>query len=256
MKFVNRFNIEVGQDEARKRFVNRAYNRIFYKFYYDLHQGKRYIIHLEIVSALGDKYLNHKNLKDHIGDDFYRNLLALETIYKCLDHYDREPCDMLIKLLMDESEIDLGVRWTNGRFIRSGAKLLDDKLVNDVIHWLQENKYSSVLTPFEKGLNHFLHSDKRPELLTDVITDMYEALEALSKIITKRPKKDLSSNRELFLSKIKASDAYKKILSEYINYANEFRHALEEGRNKPSISQHEVESFIYLTGLFIRLSIQ
>jgi hypothetical protein len=256
MKFINRFNIEVGQDEARKRFVNRAYNRIFYKFYYDLDEDERYTIHLEIVSALGDKYLSNKNLEYHIGDDFYLNLLALETLYQSLDHYDQESCAMLIKLLVHESEIDLGIRWTNGRFIRSGAKLLDDKLVNDVIHWLHENKYSSVLTPFEKGLNHFLHSDKRPELLSDVITDMYEALEALSKIITKRPKKDLSANRELFLSKIKASDAYKKILAEYINYANEFRHALEEGRNKPTISQHEVESFIYLTGLFIRLAIQ
>jgi hypothetical protein len=157
---------------------------------------------------------------------------------------------------MHESEVDFGIRWTKGIFIKSGAKLLDDKLVNDAIDWLYEKKYSNVLKPFEKGLNHFLHSDKRPELLSDVITDMYETLEALSKIITKRPKKDLSANRELFLSKIKASNAYKKILSEYINYANEFRHASEEGRNKPTISQHEVESFIYLTGLFIRLAMQ
>ena len=255
MKFIDRFNIEVGQDEARKRFVNRAYNRIFHKFFYDLHQNERYRIHLEIVSALGDKYLYHTNLEHHIGDDFYRNLLALETIYQSLDHYDRDPCDLLIKLIMQESEVDLGVRWANGRFIRTGAKLLDEKLVNDVIHWFRKKRYSSVLIPFEKGLNHFLQSDKHSELLSDVITDMYESLEALSKIITKHPKKDLSGNRELFISKMKASDAYKKLLSEYINYANEFRHAAEEGRNKPSISPREVESFIYLTGLFIRLAV-
>lgn len=256
MKFINRFNIEVGQDEARKRFVNRAYNRIFHKFFYDLHQNERYRIHLEIVSALGDKYLYHTNLEHHIGYDFHRNLLALETLYQSLDYYDRDPCDLLIKLLMQESEVDLGIRWTNGRFIKSGAKMLDEKLVNDVMLWLREKRYLSVLTPFEKGLNHFLHSDKRPELLSDAITDMYESLEALSKIITKHPTKDLSANRELFISKVKASDAYKKILSEYVNYANEFRHAAEEGRNKPTISQHEVESFIYLTGLSIRLAIQ
>jgi hypothetical protein len=89
MKFINRFNIEVGQDEGRKRFVNRAYNRIFYKFFYDLDKNERNRIHLEIVSALGDKYSHGKILSDHIGDDFYRNLLALETLYQSLDRYDR-----------------------------------------------------------------------------------------------------------------------------------------------------------------------
>ena len=158
--------------------------------------------------------------------------------------------------MISESEIDIGVRWIDHRFIRSGAMLLDDKLINDALHWLRNNNYSSVLDPFEKGLEHFLHSDKRPELLFDVITDMYESLEALSKIITGRSKKDLSANRELLISKVNASEEYKKILSEYITYANKFRHALEEGKKKPLVSQSEVESFIYLTGLFIRLAIQ
>ena len=256
MKFVDRFNIEIGQDDARNRFINRAYNGIFHKFFYGLCQEWRYRINLEIVSALGDKYQYHKNFEDHIGRDFYRNLLALETIYNSLEEfYDKKECNMLINLLMTESEIDLGIIWQNGRFIKSGAKLLDDKLVNDVIHWLRENKYSSVLIPFEKGLNHFLHSDKRPEILSDVITDMYESLEALAGIITDHPKNDLSKNRELFIKNVKASDAYKKLQSEYITYANKFRHAVEEGMDKPSISQREVESFIYLTGLFIRLAI-
>jgi hypothetical protein len=193
-------------------------------------------------------------LSDHIGDDFYRNLLALETFYLSIDPYDRSELDNLIKQLISESEVELGVRWGNGRFIKSGAKLLDDKLVNDNLNWLREKRYVSVLAPYEKGLEHFLHSDKRPELLSDVITDMYEALEALSNIIT--GKKELSGKRELFISKVKASDEYKIILKEYIDYANKFRHAAEEGKKKPLISQQEVESFIYLTGIFIRLAIQ
>lgn len=256
MKFVDRFNIEIGQDEARKRFINRAYNRVFHKYFYGLGQDWRYRMHLEIVSALGDKYQYHKNLEEYIGDDFYRTLLALETFYKYFIHYDRENLDGIINLMMVESEIDIGVRWVEGQFIKSGARFLDDNLINDVLDWLREKRYSSVVKPFEKGLAHFLHSDKLPELLSDVITDMYESLEALARKITNRSKKDLSANRELFISKVKASNAYKKILSEYINYANEFRHAAEEGRNKPLISQSEVESFIYLTGLFIRLAIQ
>ncbi|MEW6616168.1 MAG: hypothetical protein AB1401_12005 [Thermodesulfobacteriota bacterium] len=255
MKLNQRFDIEIGLDEAKRRFVNRVYNKVFYNFFLGISDSERYRIHREIVSALGDKFPDYKNLAEQIGDDFYRNLQALETFYQTSGGY-RSTVDQLIKLILSESEVDLGVQWTNGRFIKSGAELLDEKLVDDSLHWLREKKYSSVIKPFEKGLDHLLHSEKRPELLSDVITDMYEALEALSKIITERSNKDLSANRELFISKVNASNEYKKILLEYITYANEFRHAQEEGMSKPAISPREAESFVYLTGLFIRLAIQ
>ena len=79
-------------------------------------------------------------------------------------------------------------------------------------------------------------------------------MEALAKIVTGRPKKDLSANRESFLKQVNASEAYKTILKDYIKYANEFRHAAEEGKQKPVPSRREVESFLYLTGLFIRMA--
>lgn len=98
--------------------------------------------------------------------------------------------------------------------------------------------------------------EKRPELLSDVITDAYEALEALAKIVTGRESKDLSGNAELFIKKLGVSENYKKMLKEYISLANEFRHAAQEGKEKPKLTIPEVESFIYLTGLFIRLATQ
>ena len=84
---------------------------------------------------------------------------------------------------------------------------------------------------------------------------MYEALEALGKIVTNRDK-DLSANAELFLKKLGVSEAYKKLLKEYISYANKFRHAADTSVPKPNLSTAEVESFIYLTGVFVRLAIQ
>lgn len=256
MKFTERFAIDVDSEEARRRFVSRVYNRAYLDFFLDLRDNERYRIHKEIISALGDRYQFRKNLSDQIGDDYHRNLQALEVLYNSVVGYYRDKANNLIISLLEESEVDLGVRWENGRFIKSGAKILDDKLVNDVLHWLRDNAYTSVINPFEKGIEHFLHSEKRPELLSDVITDMYESLEALSKIVTNRPDKDLSSNRELFISKVKASSGYKKLLAEYINYANQFRHAAKEGKTKPSLNSAEVESFIYLTGVFIRLAMQ
>jgi hypothetical protein len=141
-----------------------------------------------------------------------------------------------------------------GRKLRQkGAALLDQKLVNDTLHWLRGAGYDSVLKPFEKGLHHLLEAHIKKDGLSDVITDMYEAVEALAKKVTGRDK-DLSENRELFISKVKASDHYKVMLKDYIDYANDFRHAEREGKPKPQLSEREVESFVYLTGIFIRLA--
>lgn len=95
----------------------------------------------------------------------------------------------------------------------------------------------------------------KPQLLPDVVTDMYEALESLAKITTDRGDKDLSANRDLFIKAIKVSEDYKPILKEYISYGNHIRHAGKDRKPKPSLKRKEVESFIYLTGLFIRLAV-
>jgi hypothetical protein len=260
-KFHERFDINIGVIDAQVRFVNRAYNLIFYSFFLDFDGNQRYAIEKEVLTALGDKYHGGRSFSERVGEDFYRNLQAIEAFYNAFSLSEpyaykyRGDLEALINRLLQESEIDLGIRWEKGRFIKSGAKLLDEKLVNDVLHWLKDKKYESVVKPFDKGLRHYLHSEKRPELMGDVITDMYEALEALAKIVADRPDKDLSANKELFISKVNASEEYKKLLSDYIDYANKFRHAVKEGQQKPKASTKEAESFIYLTGIFIRLAI-
>jgi hypothetical protein len=208
------------------------------------------------VSALGLRYVPGSTMERYIQQDFLNCLQALEAFYKAVipSGLEKDLSEIINDLLL-ESEVDLGIRWLQGRFIKSGAKLLDEELVNKSLHWLGEKNYETVLQPFTKGLEHFLQSQKRPEVLADVITDMYEAVEALAKIITGRQDKDLSANRELFLKQVKASDAYKVLLKDYIEYANNFRHALKQEEKRPPLSVAEVESFVYLTGIFIRLAI-
>lgn len=145
------------------------------------------------------------------------------------------------------------LKWQSGYFIKTGAKELDKQLVNDSLQWMDKKEYKTVRTPFEKSLRHLLEAEKDSSKLSDVITDAYEAIEALAKIICNNDK-DLSANREQFIKNVKASDEYKKILKEYIVYANNFRHAIEKGKKKPNINLSEAESFVYLTGIFIRLS--
>jgi len=188
-----------------------------------------------------------------LGDDYETHVRALEYLYQ--DPRTRNETDMAIQQILRDAEIDLGIRWNAGQFLPAGAPLLDDKLVNDALGILIDRKYDAVLLPFRKGLDHFLHSTKKPELLTDTVTDMYEALEALAKQVTEKDK-DLSGNAELFISKLDVSVEYKDMLKSYIFYANSIRHAPARGRQKPTPSRPEVESFVYITGIFIRLAVE
>ena len=113
--------------------------------------------------------------------------------------------------------------------------------------------YAVMAVTNETGPDGAQAPTQQPQLRADVITDMYEAVEALAKIVVGNGA-DLSANRERFIAAVKASDPYKKLLKGYVEYANDFRHAAEEGKPKPQVSEREAESFVYLTGVFIRLA--
>ena len=76
----------------------------------------------------------------------------------------------------------------------------------------------------------------------------------MAKILTGRDAKDLSANRELFIKQLKVSPSYSRLVSEYIQYANTYRHAAGINTAKQTPVRHEVESFLYMTGLFLRLA--
>lgn len=256
LDFHERFQIQVDINEAKRRFVYRIQNRIFQTlFLKETENNQKWVILQSVANELGTQYASNVTLESYTGLDFYRVLQALEGFYKAIPSELQLKVDAEIIKTLNESEIDVDVRWENGRFIRSGAKSLDDKLINESLRWLSEQKHQSVLQPYSKGLEHFLQASKRPELLSDAITDMYEALEALAKIVTGRDK-DLSTNAQLFIKDVSASEAYKNILKEYISYANNFRHAVGGNRTRPNLTINEVESFIYLTGIFIRLAVK
>jgi hypothetical protein len=256
-EFHERFQISVGRDEAERRFMNRFYN-LFAAYQHDV----KLKLSRRVADSLGERYTPGYDIQYYVKDDFSRCLIAVESIFTVLeseayeydDRGDLSLFESSISNILEQSEVDLGIRWKKGIFILSGAALLDNKLVNDPLQWMSDQRYTPVETPFRKGLSIFSKSLKHTELRQDAITDMYESLEALAGIIVGRQQKDLSANAESFLKKIQASDSYKSILKEYIKYANEFRHAVKTGKAKPVLSMREVESFIYLTGLFIRLT--
>jgi hypothetical protein len=258
--FHERFDIEVGIGEARQRFVNRVKSVIFQDFMEHRLMSRRDTANPSSVAKnvayrLGDDFSTY-DPELYIRNDYRRCLQALEATYEMLEGSGLEAeFSTLVKRILHDSEVDLGIDWQPPMFVRTGALLLDEHLVNEPLRWLAEPKYKSVRQPFEKGLSHYLEAQNRPDRLADVITDMYEAVEALAKVVTGKDR-DLSKNRELFVKNLRLSDYYKRLLKDYIEYGSEFRHAERLGKPRPQPSEPEVESFIYLTGLFIRLAIR
>jgi hypothetical protein len=258
-KFHERFNIPFSMDEAKRRFINRAGNEIFRKNEWNrtFHQ----LLLRAVATTLGEVFLIVKDFRDYIKEDFSNSLQGIEGIYSFLEGVlpnELKGFDTRVQEIINFSEYDLGIRWESGRFYPTGAKLLDDSLVNESLKWLRVKSFQTVFTPFEKALDHLLRARSKPELLADVITDAYEAMEALAKVVTGKDQA-LDANQDAFLKLICASEEYKQILHEslrkYRSFAHKFRHGAATPEKKPSIGYAEAESFIYLTGLFIRLVI-
>ncbi len=258
MSFYKRFNIEIPIDEAKERFVNQARNQICLHFH-SAPRGNVDVI-LIVANTLGKPYnLGYKSiahLDNYFSGNFYETLHIVENIYAEVEnagYNHKENFNTIIIELLSDSPVDLGVTWKDGKFYQKGAEELDDKLVNENLKWLSDEKYSTVRVPFEKALRHLLESHKRPELLTDCITDMYEAVEAMAKLVTGK-NKELSGNAELFISLLKVSNKYKDvlkgILKGYIDYGCNYRHAGE--KDHPTFI--ETENFIYLSGIILRAS--
>ncbi len=253
LPFHQRFNIEIDLEEAQRRFMNRVNNVIPDCF--NRAKSSDPTLPWSLATFLGMAYMGQDRLEAFLGDDFYSCLRTLEEAYRILPPRYQKEFTVGIETILSLSEVDLGIQWRDGAFYPSGAKLLDEALVNENLKWLSDSKYSTVLAPFEKGLGHYLEAQRQPEKLADVITDMYEALEKMARI-TNGNNKTLGQNAEQFIGNLNLSEYYKTMLREYTKYAHEFRHAVEQGKERVPPLPNEVEAFVYTTGLFIRLAIQ
>ncbi len=266
--FHQRFNnIQVSVDDVRKRFINRALNMIegkipdLEKQIVDSHKPVYARMALvNVATKLGVGYEWSKLFSDYVGTDFRSCLLSLEALHETFrdqpSYYEyAENVSLSVERAISLCETDIGVEWRDGVFWPTGAKLLDEALVNENLRWLADKGYHNVLRPFKKGLRDFLEAQQKPERLGDTVTDIYEAVEALARAVTGRDN-ELSGNAELFISKLELGDYYKKMLKDYIGYANDYRHAAKLGEKKKPLIRNEVEAFIYTSGLFIRLAVQ
>ncbi|MBI2987418.1 MAG: hypothetical protein HYY45_11685 [Deltaproteobacteria bacterium] len=271
--FYRRFKFELPTEKTQERFINRIANilrNVVRNIEYsgDFRSGERRIEHIleAFMHLLGEQYsppgsnsyYSHETFMrfwdKSVGGKFLRCLELIENLRKVLGmarYSGVKELDAGVHSALGMSEVDLGVDYKDGTFTPKGAALLDEALVSDPLRWLTDPKYGSVLTPFKKGLTALLESQTKEEGRGDVIRDMYEALEALAKVVTGHDR-DLSGK---FISMLQLSPGYTKLLGQYIDFGCDFRHAVSAGEVRKWPSVRETEGFVYLTGSFIRLAI-
>ena len=152
-QFHQRFNIEVGIEEARERFVNRVKN-IVPRYLAGIRTGNEYKFCLRHLSyQLGRAYYADFKFVNLVGHSFHDCLQTLEAIYEVLTKPERRIFSTsIVEHILSLSEVDLGIRWKDGHFYPSGATLLDEQLVNEPLKWLSKPEYRNVLGHFRKGL--------------------------------------------------------------------------------------------------------
>ena len=259
-RFDKRFGIKESLKEEQTRFVQRINQTIFknIKKEYGYEKVFRTICYWlgenadDRISNVTSRYATGlfyiPNLRSLTNDNFLETLKILTPLYQYFnkDSQKQGKISKWVEVALSNATIELGVSWKDGMFYPSGAKILDEKLIEDPFDWL--NEFPDEKKDFADALSHYIKKN-----YGDVVSNCYLVVEGLARRILNN-QRTLDNNRDELLGKLRLSQSWKSLLNNYTNYANEFkRHA---SNKRHSINPQEVEAFLYLTGLLARLIIQ
>jgi hypothetical protein len=179
--------------------------------------------------------------------DFMETIKVLGFLHKALNKApeEQQTLSRSIEVALSNATVDLGVTWNEGMFYPSGARELDERLVEEPFKWLAD--FPNEKADYLKAVTGY--TSKR---LDDVIINCYLAVEGVARNILGNSK-TLDNNREGLMQKLALSQEWKALLNNFISYANEFqRHASE---NRHNLNPVEVEGFLYMTGVLLRMMI-
>lgn len=279
--FYKRWNIDYDEDKKFTDFKNRALSTIDYTlgecFLSDINleqtflkliakhfpQSKKYIptsitaalnniskmtSSLEIKEIKFKDSLVYKFLSEECN--FIKFIQYLQSIFWLdLDSEVKKKLYLGFKKDIELSLLDIQIKRIKGNniiFYPNGAKLLDEKIVNDVLDWL--TSYPKVQKSFKSALEKY--QDKIYQ--RNLIDDLRLSLELLLKKILnnnknlEKQKKDLCEQLEKKNIPKQLRNMYWKLIDYYTDYQNNY------AKHEYKVDSSEIEFIIYLTGTFMR----
>jgi len=260
-----RFNINVSLVDSQNKFVNKINNVLFCETSPDYKQFNSGDLSWSLCNKLGLEYLKYElpGLETYLQQiPFFDYLLRIQCILIIL--WERKEYLKQYNLLTDiinkainDSPFDLGIRLKYSKtkvvqIIPSGAPLLDQKLVDDVLGVLDGKDKNAIKTAFEKGLKEFSESLKDKNKVKNVVRDMQLACDEVVKFLFNE--KNLGF-KHVFNDNRAEKIGLNKYQTQVFYNLNEYIDKMAKHKADSEISIEDAEYVIYLTGIFIRLTL-
>lgn len=264
--FYKRWNIELSDDEKWQEFKNRILNT------YEKNLGYIFLskseIEDEFYNILGihrtktSGYMSFDNIFDKtIADSatyqFFKSqsnvkkiLLGIEAIswMKSIPNTNKKKFISDVENSIKISSVPLQIKLNKDEiiFYPLGAKLLDDKLINDNLDWLQEYPKSYEL--FKKSLNEIDVEGKE----RNVVDNLRLSLELLLKQKFKNEKSLENQKGSLgsFLKENNISNEISNLFMTVTDYYSKFQN--NNAKHSDNVNRNEIEFILYLTGTIMR----
>ncbi len=190
--------------------------------------------------------------------EFNRIILYIQCLFWLdIGTNQKEKLYEKLKLDIDLSLLDIKIKKIkDGEYLLypAGAKLLDEKVINDVLDWLVD--YPESYKQFESALRKYnTHGVER-----NLLDDLRLSLESLLRQILNNEKSLENQKNDLGkyldgggISK-EVRNMYTQLIFSYSAYQNE--HIKHNHKPDTEIKKSEVEFLIYLTGTFMRFLLE
>lgn len=268
--FYKRWNISLDEEDKFEKFKNRVLNVIAedlgYKISNDSELAKEYL-HL-----IGEKIPSKSTLDNESEEsgfdvedtfiyksflnenDFIEFIFKIQVFFWCkyLTITQKQKLAENIKKAIKISFIPVELKKIKKEYLfyPAGAKLLDDKVVNEVLDWLED--YPDIQRHFSLSLKQYMKKDPP----RNILDNLRFALEQLLKVLLGN-KKPLEKQKSYLLEFLKTKginqeiiNMYNTLISQYVHYQN------KNVKHNEKLSEKEIEFIIYLTGTFIRFLLQ
>jgi hypothetical protein len=274
--FYKSWNIVYDEDKRFTDFKNRALstidNTLGELFLSDENLGPRF---LKLIakhfpqSKIGggfqniSKALEYNNVKEFRNSPVYKIISGENNFVEFIKFlqvlfwldFDSEVKEELYLGFKDDFELSLldiqikRIKRDNIIFYPKGSKLLDEKVVNDVLDWLI--LYPNVQKSFKSALEKYQNKIYQ----RNIIDDLRLSLELLLKKILNN--KERLEKQKTFLSEYmkkknvpkELNNMYGQLIYYYIGYQNKYA---KHDDKVDKVDSSEIEFVIYLTGTFIR----
>lgn len=261
--FYKRWNISIDEEKQYKEFKNRTLNSVTQilgrHFLYENYTNEflgiigHSIVEKDLISSIQLDFKFHDNKVFTIlyqENDFVKYIFYLQSLF-WIDSIQENIKNELYEGFKNDiecSQLQINLTKTQKEFIfyPVGAKLLDQRIINDVLDWLID--YQSVYNNFRNALEKY---NKRL-YKRNLIDDLRLSLELLLKNILKNNKslENQNSNLGTYLNSngvsSEISNMYWKLIDYYSKYQNNYI------KHDDNVKQEEIEFLLYLTGTFIR----